>query len=234
MEPSEDDRFLRLVSERGDDPRLLEGAVRAARGRSEMVAALPEEETRRHTRALLRGVLAALADGAPGEELLAAAERLGSDRARQGVPVAAFLDGFQAGRAHLVRTLIEDGRRRGVPDALLLDGVSRIDEINTALVHRMVHAHRVAELEMARTTREGRVQMLRQLLHGESVPVLAPLDPDAEYHCVVSDVSDPAVAAGLEARLVAAGPALCGLVDGRLAALVARLPPPVRTGPLLV
>ncbi|MEU6754570.1 hypothetical protein ABZ914_50795, partial [Spirillospora sp. NPDC046719] len=66
MESSEGDRFLRLVRERGDDPRLLEGAVRAARGRSEMVAALPEEETRRHTRALLRGVLAALADGAPG------------------------------------------------------------------------------------------------------------------------------------------------------------------------
>lgn len=234
MESSEDDRFLRLVGERGDDPQLLEGAVRAARGRSEMVAALPEEETRRHTRALLRGVLTALVDGAPGEDVLRAAERLGSDRARQGVPVAAFLDGYQAGRAHLVRTLIADGRRRGVPDALLLDGVSRIDEINTALVHRMVHAHRVAELEMARTTREGRVQMLRQLLHGESVPVLAPLDPDAEYHCVVSDVSDPAVAAGLEARLVAAGPALCGLVDGRLAALVPRLPPPVRTGPLLV
>ncbi|MER6815842.1 helix-turn-helix domain-containing protein [Actinomadura nitritigenes] len=236
MESSEGDRFLRLVRERGDDPRLLEGAVRAARGRSEMVAALPEEETRRHTRALLRGVLAALADGAPGEELLDAAGRLGSDRARQGVPVAAFLDGFQAGRAHLVRTLIEDGRRQGVPDALLLDGVSRIDEINTALVHRMVHAHRVAELEMARTTREGRVQMLRQLLHGEAVPVLAPLDPETEYHCVVSDVSDPAVAAELEARLVAAGPGLCGLVDGRFAALVARLPAPgpVRSGPLLV
>ncbi|WP_024934896.1 helix-turn-helix domain-containing protein [Actinomadura welshii] len=234
MEPSAGDRFLRLLIEHSDDPVLLEAAVHAARSRSELVAALPEEETRRHTRALVRGVLAALEEGAPGEEVLAAAERLGSDRARQGVPVAAFLDGFQAGRAHLVRALVADGRRRGVPDAALLDGVTRIDEITTILVQRMVHAHRVAELEMARTVREGRVQMLRQLLHGEAVPVLAPLDPSGTYHCVVSDVSDPAVAAGLEANLTAAGPGLCGLVDGRFAALVARLPEPRPAGPLLV
>ncbi|MBX6767481.1 MAG: helix-turn-helix domain-containing protein, partial [Actinomadura rubrobrunea] len=63
------------------------------------------------------------------------------------------------------------------------------------------------------------------------------LEQGAVYHCVVSDVSDPAVAQRLEAALTARGPALCGLVDGRLAALVARLPraedlPP--DGPLLV
>ncbi|TDB96305.1 helix-turn-helix domain-containing protein [Actinomadura sp. 7K534] len=239
MDASASDRFLRLLIEHSDDPAVLEETVRAARSKSELVAALPAEETRRHTRALVRGVAAALRSGGPGEDVLAAAERLGSDRARQGVPVAAFLDGFQAGRAHLVRTLIAEGRRLGVPDAVLLDGVTRIDEITTALVHRMVHAHRVAELEMARTVREGRVQMLRQLLHGEAVPVLAPLDPSGAYHCVVSDVSDPAVAARLESRLAAAGTALCGLVDGRLAALVARLPDPGTiagrpAGPLLV
>ncbi|TDD93622.1 helix-turn-helix domain-containing protein [Actinomadura rubrisoli] len=234
MEPSEGDRFLRLLIERSDDPVVLEAAVRAARGRSDLVAALPEEETRRHTRALVRGVLAALETGGPDEEVLAAAERLGSDRARQGVPVAAFLDGFQAGRAHLVQAIIADGRRLGVPEGLLLDGVSRVDEITTRLVHRMVHAHRVAELEMARTARETHVQMLRRLLHGEAVPVLAPLDPAGAYHCVVSDVGDPAAAARLETRLTAAGPGLCGLVDGRFAALVARLPGPPPDGPLLV
>ncbi|WUI03554.1 helix-turn-helix domain-containing protein [Spirillospora sp. NBC_00431] len=242
MEPSDGDRFLRLLTEHIDDPALLEAAVRAARGRSEPVAALPEEETRRHTRALMRGVLAALEGGGPGGDVLAAAERLGSDRARQGVPVEALLDGFQAARARLVRAIVADGRRGGVPDAALLDGVTRIDEITTALVHRMVHAHRVAELEMARTVREGHVQMLRQLLHGEAVPVLAPLDPSRAYHCVVSDVSDPAVAARLEAELTAAGPeltaagpGLCGLVDGRFAAVLARLPdPPATSGPLLV
>lgn len=234
MEVGTGDRFLRLLIERGTDPALLEATARAARSRSELVAALPEEETRRHVRALVRGVRAALEDGWPSEDVLAAAERLGSDRARQGVPVAAFLDGFQAGRAHLVRTLVAEGRRMGVPDAALLDGVTRIDEITTGLVHRMVHAHRVAELEMTRTAREARVQLLRQLLHGEAVAARAPLDPAAAYHCVVSDVSDPAVAARLETELTAAGPGLCGLVDGRFAALVARLPDPAPVGPLLV
>ncbi|MEW2354727.1 helix-turn-helix domain-containing protein [Spirillospora sp. NPDC029432] len=228
------DAFLRLVVERADDPALLESTVRAARSRSELVAALPEEETRRHTRALVRGVLAALREGGePGGEVLAAAERLGADRARQGVPVAALLDGFQAGRSHLVGLLIEQGRRLRVPADVLLDGVTRIDAINTALVHRMVHAHRIAELETARTTREGHVQTLRRLLHGEPPTVRPPLDPDAAYHCVVSDVSDPAVASRLEGALAAGGPALCGLVDGRLAALVTRLPE-LRDGPLMV
>ena len=234
MDAGAGDRFLRLLTEHTADPAVVEATVRAARSRSAMVAALPVEETRRHTRALVAGVLGAVRGEGPGEEVLAAAERLGSDRARQGVPVAEFLDGFQAARAHLVRTLIAEGRRTDVPEAVLLDGVTRIDEITTALVHRMVHAHRVAELEMARTAREGRVQMLRRLLHGESVPVPTPLDPSGDYHCVVSDVSDPAVAARLEPELLAAGPGLCGLVDGRLAALLARLPDPPRACPLLV
>ncbi|MFF5262322.1 helix-turn-helix domain-containing protein [Actinomadura viridis] len=230
----EADGFLRSLAERGRDPEVLESTVRAARGRSDLVAALPEEETRRHTRALVRGVLDALGEGGePGDELLAAAERLGSDRARQGVPVAAFLDGFQAGRAHLVGLLIEEARRLRVPADAVLDGVVRIDALTTALVHRMVHAHRVAELEMARTRREGHVQTLRRLLHGETPSGLGPLAPEGTYHCVVSDVSDPAVAARLETALSAPGPALCGLVDGRLAALVTRLPD-LAGGPLLV
>ncbi|MEU5882569.1 helix-turn-helix domain-containing protein [Spirillospora sp. NPDC047279] len=228
-------RFLALLLERASDPALLEATVQAARSRSELVAALPEEETRRHTRALLRGTLAALVEGGePGEDVLRAAGRLGADRARQGVPVASFLDGFQAGRAHLVTSMIADGRARGVPADVLLDVVTRIDEINTALVHRMVHAHRVAELEMARTTREGHAQILRQLLHGEPVAALGPLDPAAAYHCVVSDISDPAVAARVEAALTTREPGLCGLVDGRLVALLARVPALPPGTPLLV
>lgn len=223
--------FRRLLRERSRDPAVLEAAVKAARSKSPLVAELPEEETRRHTRALIEGVIGALAsDGDPSEAALLAAERLGSDRARQGVPVAAFLDGFQAGRSHLVHMLIDDGLALGVPAELLLDSVTRIDSITTALVHRMVHAHRVTELEMARTTRESHVQMLRQLLHGEPVPVLAPLDPSVPYHCVVSDVSDPAVAQRLEPLL----PGLSGLVDGRLAALVTRPPEVPADTPLLV
>ncbi|SEF60540.1 PucR C-terminal helix-turn-helix domain-containing protein [Thermomonospora echinospora] len=228
MDPERAAGFWELLHEQARDPALLEATVRAARSRSPLVAELPEEETRRHTRALVEGAIDALAKGGePGEEALRAAERLGSDRARQGVPVAALLDGFQAGRSHLVRALIDEGLTRGIPAEVLLKGVTRIDAITTALVHRMVHAHRVTELELARTTREGHVQMLRQLLHGEPVAVPAPLDPSVPYHCVVSDISDPALAQRLEPVLC--GPAkagLSGLVDGRLAALVPRLPGP--------
>jgi PucR-like helix-turn-helix protein len=223
--------FRALLLERSRDPAVLESVVQAARTRSPLVARLPEEETRRHTRALIEGVVGVLAAGeAPPAEAFTAAERLGSDRARQGVPVAALLDGFQAGRSLLLEMLIHDGLALGVPAEVLLEGVTRIDAITTGLVHRMVHAHRVAELEMARTTREGHVQLLRQLLHGEPVAVPAPLEPSAVYRCVVSEVSDPAAARRLEPVLGG----LSGLVDGRLAALVPRLPEAPPDGPLLV
>ena len=89
----------------------------AARARSPIVAALPEDEIRRTRQAVIgrrRGALIAGGD-AVSEDDLRAAERLGADRARQGVPVAALLDGFQAGRALIVRTVVEQGRAPGCP-----------------------------------------------------------------------------------------------------------------------
>jgi hypothetical protein len=199
-------------------PGVVEAATRAARARSPHVAALPVEETRRHVNAMLAAARAALTKGEVNDQDLRAAERLGADRARQGVPVAALLDGFQAGRSVVVRTIIERGRLGGLPADDLLEGVTRIDAVATALEHRMVHAHRVAELEMARTTRDFDLRRLRQALRGEPG---AELDPEGRYHCLVSDVSDPAAAGELERLLDGR---LSGPVDGRLAALVPRLP----------
>ncbi|MFC5185035.1 helix-turn-helix domain-containing protein [Actinomadura harenae] len=229
------DRYLRLLLDGVADPGLLDATVRAARARSAQVGELPEAEVRRHVRALIEGVLTSLAEGGGADPAaLDAAGRLGSDRARQGVPVAALLDGFQAGREYLVRRLTTEGRRQGVPDGVLLDGLTAIDGVTTALVHRMVHAHRTAELEMAQTTREGHAQLLRRLLHGEPVPRPAPLDPATAYHCVVSEVSDPSVASRLEGALAEAGPGLSALVDGRMVALVVRLPDLPADAPLMV
>ncbi|MFG2695912.1 helix-turn-helix domain-containing protein [Kitasatospora sp. NPDC048407] len=228
--------FVRLVAGRTEDPEVLAAAVRAARAASELVAALPEREVRRHTRALLDGVRSALqGDGEPGVQALAAAALLGSDRARQGVPVAALLDGFQAGRSHLVEAVIAEGRRCAVPADELLDGVTRIDHITITLARRMVQEHRVAELAAARTAREAHALTLRQLLHGEPVEALgAPLSPTSRYRCVVTAVSDPALAGPLEQALVAAGPGLCGFVDGRLAALTGPMPVLPFDGPTTV
>ena len=134
--------------------------------------------------------------------------------------MAALLDGFQGGRAHVVASVIEHGRSAGVAADNLLEVVTRIDAIATALEHRMVHAHRVTELELARTTRDTAVQRLRRLLHGEAGET-----GTARRHCVVGDVTDAAVARRLEPALTAGDPeALSGLVDGRLAAVVTRRP----------
>jgi hypothetical protein len=223
--------FREMLMAGDGDRSLLEAAIAAARSGSPPVGALPEEEVRRHVRAMVRAAITALGTGGEiGEEDLAAARRLGADRARQGVPVAALLDGFQAGRSQVIRLVIERGRAAGLPADDLLEGMTRIDAITTELEHRMVHAHRIADLEMARTMRDSAVQRLRQLLHGE--PAGTPLDPGRTYHCVVSEVSEPAVAHRLEPGL--AGNGLCGLVDGRLAALVTRTPALPDDAPLLV
>jgi hypothetical protein len=207
------ERFAALLGEGTADPTVLNDTVRAARDRSPLVAALPEAEVVRHVRAIVDAAVAALRTGRPEGIDLQAAEDLGADRARQGVPVAALLDGFQAGRSLIVRTLVDRGRAAGIPADDLLEGVTQIDGIATALEHRMVHAHRIAELDMARTARDTHVQRLRQFLHGE---ILA----EAPRHVLVTDISDPALAQTLEPSLGG----LAGLVDGRLAALVTRIP----------
>ncbi|MEV5751248.1 helix-turn-helix domain-containing protein [Actinoallomurus sp. NPDC052308] len=222
-------RFSELL--RDDDGVIADAAVRAARVHSPPVAALPEAEVRRHVRAVVQAAIGAItAGGELAEADLRAAGRLGADRARQGVPVAALLDGFQAGRALIVRTVVERGRAAGLPADDLLEGMIRIDAVATALEHRMVHAHRIAELEMARTTRDAHAQVLRRVLHGESGDP-APLDAARPYHCLVGDVSDPRTAASLE-RLLTGG--LCALVDGRLAALVPMVPDLPAGAPLFV
>ncbi len=223
------DRFSELLT--AYDGEIVRAVTEAARERSPLVAELPEAEVRRHVQAVIKAAMGALTGGgAVSGADLRAAERLGADRARQGVPVAALLDGFQAGRALIVRTVVERGRGAGLPADDLLEGMIRIDAVATSLEHRMVHAHRVAEMEMARTTREAHAQVLRRVLHGEAGSP-APLDPAGSYHCVVADVTDPALAARLE-RLLTGG--LSGLVDGRLAALVPRLPSLPPEAPLVV
>lgn len=217
------ERFAALLGEGTADPAVLIDTVRVARDRSPLVAALPEAEVARHVRAIIDAAVAALRTGRPEGVDLHAAEDLGADRARQGVPVAALLDGFQAGRSLIVRTLVDRGRAAGIPADDLLEGVTQIDGIATALEHRMVHAHRIAELDMARTARDTHVQRLRQLLHGET-------RAEAPRHVLVTDISDPAVAQGLEAALGG----LAGLVDGRLAALVTRVPDLAVPGPAAV
>lgn len=227
-------RLLRHARKPAVSRALVEAIVKAARSAAPKVAALPEQETRLYTQVLLDGILTD--SDQSREEVLAAAERLGSARARQGVPVAALLDGVQASRSCLIQVLVDHGQTLAVPPETILKVVIDLDAVITAVVHRMVHTHRETELELARSRTELQTQTLRQLLHGEPTTSCAPLTASIPYHCVVSDISDPAHAQRLAAMLTTActGPGLYGLVDGRLAALLPRLPHRLDDVPLLV
>ncbi|QIS09252.1 PucR family transcriptional regulator [Nocardia arthritidis] len=225
-------RLIEHARDRAVARTMVAAMVRASREASPPIAALPEEEIRRHARILLHGIVTS--DSTPGEEVLAAAERLGAQRAQQGVSIEALLDGVQASLSCVKRMLIEQGDTLSVPPRALLDAVVHLDQIATEVVHRVVHTHRETELNLARTRTERETQTLRQLLHGEQTASCAPLSASAAYHCVVSDISDPTLAARLATALTAGGPGLSGLVDGRLVALVARLPRFDDDCPLLV
>lgn len=230
-------RFAELANDRA----LLEAAVDGARARSEAVAALPRDETVRHTMALISSALLAFADNrALSADDHVAAARLGAERAEQGVPLAALLDGFQAGRAEAMRLAIARVRADGVSPDALLDAFVELDILITELEHQLTHAHHAAELDRIRTARDHRAMVLRQLVLGTARPdeldvVGVGLPPHGRYHCVVSAEHVPAAAHRLEARLSARGGGVFGLVSGYLVGVAARPPGPgPESGPLVV
>jgi hypothetical protein len=212
------------------DERVVDEVIAAARTSPE-VARLPEAENRRHVAVLLAAGLASFED--PGPEVPdenPVAALLGADRAEQGVPLAALLHGVQAGRQKAWEIGVARARAAGVPDRELLDALLRFDRYAGAMERHVVHGYHTAQLELARTARDARTQVLRRLLHGGSggpPPAAevrqAGLDPAARLHCVLSAVTDPVRARALERELDVTG-ALFGLVDGRFAGLTPRSP----------
>ncbi|MEV6010969.1 helix-turn-helix domain-containing protein [Streptomyces sp. NPDC051976] len=227
-----------MVADRG----VVAEVTDAARQASPEVAGLPVAENRRHIEVLLAcGLVSFERPGGepPRDDPVAA--RLGADRAGQGVPLTSLLRGVQAGRRRALQIGVARGRAAGVPDVVLLDAVLRFDRHAGAMERDVINGYHTAELELARTARDARTAVLRRLLHGRPGPPSAEqlagagLSPGVRYHCVVSQVTDPAGAGVLERRLAVPG-GLFGLVDGRLAGVVPRPPagPPDGAGPLLV
>ncbi|MEU3463804.1 helix-turn-helix domain-containing protein [Streptomyces sp. NPDC006733] len=227
------------------DPAVVDEVVAAARADSEEVARLPPAENRRHVEVMLAAGLAAFVrPGEAGEAApdatpdvapdFEAAVLLGADRAAQGVPITALLRGVQAGRNRAVQIATERARAAGVPAEVMLEVLLQSDRYTGALEIHVITGYHEAELELARTAREARTQVLRRLLLGDaralSCDDLAEtgLQPQGQYHCVVSDVTDPVRARALE-RQLAVNAGLFGLVDGKLTGIASRLPPP---GPL--
>jgi hypothetical protein len=212
-----------LVEQACADGPALDAVVRAAREKSPAVAALPECEVRRNVAALLRSVARGFAGDGPGAADLAAADALASDRVAQGVALSGLLEGFQAGRAHLLLTLTAGARARGVAPETLIDGLVELDAFTTDLQNRLIHTYRTVELHLTRTGYAIRVQALRSLLHadGEANAAEAGLDSAQSYHCLIADVTDPREAPRIEAALGG----ITGFVDGYLCSVAARMPP---------
>src|SRR5436190_18081012 len=84
------------------DPDTLEGVTAAARASSALVAALPQQDVRQHIGGLLAAVSSAFIDRVELGESASVADRLAEDRAGQGIPLTALLEGFQAGRKYVM------------------------------------------------------------------------------------------------------------------------------------
>jgi len=233
----------KLIEQLRHDPATLDGAVDAVRRQSPLVGRLPEHQVRRHVAALLDVVAAAFArngaDGAPpGEGELGAsaavAERLAFDRAIQGVPLAALLDGFQAGRVYALSRLIEEARTAAATDELF-DALAELDAYSHELRNRLIDAYRSREAELDRSGYLARARALRELLRGEpsAAPPEALLEPGRRYHCLIADITDPHRAAPTEAVLVSGG-GVSAFVDGWLCAAALRLPAAERVADSLV
>ena len=244
-----------LIEKMRADPSMLDGAVAAVRRQSPLVGKLPEHQVRRHVAALLDvaasafahspaahgstadGSAAGAGTGSADGELgpsAAVADRLAFDRAIQGVPLAALLDGFQAGRVYALSRLIDEARAAQATEELF-DALGELDAYSHELRNRLIDAYRAREEELGRSGYSARARALRELLLGEpaAAPPEALLEPGLRYHCLIADVTDPHRAAPTEAVLVSGG-GVSGFVDGQLCSATPHLPAPGRVGDLLV
>jgi len=215
--------FVALLQDMASDSRIVDELVEAARTHSPDVARLPAEESRRHVSVLLAAGLAAFERmGDPSERDFAEATRLGADRAAQGIAISGLLSGVEAGRTRALEIAVERGRGAGIPDDVLLEVMLELGRYTGALERHVIDGYHAAERELARGHWEARTRLLRRLLLGEQPEPPAEelarwgLRSEGRYHCVVSDVTDPA-------RL-SAYRGIFGSVESRVAGLVPRLP----------
>src|SRR6266498_2869289 len=157
----------RLVEQMRGDPAAVDGVVAAARAQSPPVAALPVAEVQRHIAGMIGAIAGAFLDRSGVGQYGLAADRLATDRALQGVPLVALLDGFQAGRSYILYRLIEDARAVDLPTDSLLDALhggppSRIGEAGLDPGRRyhcwladVTDPSRVRQVETALTTGDG-------------------------------------------------------------------------------
>ncbi|MCE7007765.1 helix-turn-helix domain-containing protein [Kibdelosporangium philippinense] len=218
-------RLRRLLEQMRAEPDTVEGVTSAARAKSALVAALPQQDVQRHIAALMAAVSSAYIDGVELGDSIHVADRLAEDRALQGIPLASLLEGFQAGRHYVMTQIFERTAKSDIEPAEVFACLIELDALANEMQNRLVQVYRETELSLTRTTHAVRLQALRSLLHhGPTGNVAAVgLDPRKRYHCIIADVSAPREARAFEASLTTAD-GLCGMVDGYLCAVSGRLP----------
>ncbi|SME91874.1 CdaR family transcriptional regulator [Streptomyces sp. Amel2xC10] len=209
------------------DPDVCGELVRVARSRSPELSRLTEEATRSHVTAMIRAAgpwFAALErSGSVEEQDFTAALLLGADRAVQGVPMTAVLQGVQAALARAAELAVDRCRSAGVADGVLLSVVLRLQEYGNAVERHVINGYRAAEHDSPRALDAVRTRLLRQALLGE-VP------PRAEELARAGVRADAAGHHRCLAALPGGRPALrsphavTALIDGRLAGLCPRPP----------
>ncbi|BCY06000.1 helix-turn-helix domain-containing protein [Actinoplanes sp. L3-i22] len=224
------DVLTTLVHALAGDPRLVDDVVASARAQSPESARLPSAESRRHVAALITaGCTAFLRAAEPDDEDFADAQRFGAAGAALGVPVGALLSGVHGGRSRVLEIAIARGRAAGLPDDVLLQGLLRLDRYGNALERNVLDGYRTAERQLDTDRRAARIRLLRHLLLGPDGTEAGEdlgrfgLTAEGRYHCVVSDVSDPARVRELEQAFARCGGVLAP-VGGRLSGLTPRLP----------
>ncbi|MCU7725013.1 helix-turn-helix domain-containing protein [Actinoplanes sp. KI2] len=226
-----------LVHDMSQDEQLVDDVVASARAQFPEVARLPFAESRRHVAALLAAGFAAFeraaADGEFGSDLdFSEARRFGAERAALGVPVAGLMAGVHGGRSRLLEIAINRGRESGIPYDELLQALLQLDRYGTELERHVIDGYRQAERQLNRDDRTARIRVLRRLLLDDDGAPAAPEEDPARfglhasgtYHCVVTDVADPARVRSLEDAFTRCGGVLAP-VGGRLSGLTPRVPP---------
>ncbi|MEU9047628.1 MULTISPECIES: helix-turn-helix domain-containing protein [unclassified Kitasatospora] len=220
---------LRRVLERmRADPAVLQQVVDAARAGSPPLAALPEQEVRRHIATLVAVVAGAFTDaGRLTEEQTRRAARLAADRAAQGVPLDALLHGFRAARTEAFRSIAAQLQDTAVPLPEFLELLVELDLHTAELQDRLISAYHESQAHLAAGARATRVLALRELLLEGAVDQLPAtgLEPGRRYHCLVADIGDPR-----RAELLPPPPdGIAGLVEGHLCLVTVRPPAPPAT-----
>jgi PucR C-terminal helix-turn-helix domain len=225
-----------LVQDMSQDEQLVDDVVASARAQFPEVARLPWAESRRHVAALLAAGFAAFKRAAAEDEFgtdfdFSEAQRFGAERAALGVPVAGLMAGVHGGRSRLLEIAINRGRESGIPLDELLQALLQLDRYGTELERHVIDGYRQAERQLNKDDRTARIRVLRRLLLDDDGGPAAPEEDPARfglhasgtYHCVVTDVADPARVRSLEDAFARCGGVLAP-VGGRLTGLTPRLP----------